>query len=120
MAIERRDIETRVQRSHAEGAYRRLKGALQGRERIAVYTLPGRLAAGTTLRIGPEEYRVKTDSYLVFIDLMDMANYAHPVVYELHDANDGSVTTIDEQWPLADRKLEESLIPLIIPNEKGR
>jgi hypothetical protein len=119
MGIERRDIEKRVQKSHAEGAYR-LKGAMRGREHIAVHTLPGPLAAGTTLRIGPKDYKVKTESYLVFIDLMHMANYTHPVIYELHSVNDGSVTTIEEQFPLTDRKLQESLVPLISPDEKGR
>ena len=119
MGIERRDIEKRFQKSHAEGVYR-LKGAMRGRERIAIYMLPGPLAAGTRLRIGPKDYEVKTESYLVFIDLMHMANYAHPVIYELHAVSDGSVTTIEEQFPLADRKLENSLIPLVTPNTKGR
>lgn len=118
MTIARSDIERRIRKSYAEGRYRCLEGALKGRERIAIYTLPDRLAGGSVVRIGPKEYRVETDSYLVFIDLMHMANYAHPVVYELHDINDGGVTTIEEQFPLADRRLEDSLIPVVCPNEQ--
>jgi hypothetical protein len=116
MAISRRDIERRLQTSYADGRYRRLEGALKGRERIAIYTLPHPLAAGSMLRIGPKNYRVEHNSHLVFIDLMHMANYAHPVLYELHDVDSGVVTTIEEQFPLADRELEKSLIPLISPD----
>jgi len=117
MAIERGDIEARVRKYYAEGRYARPDVVERGRERVAVYTLPGRLTAGTVLQIGPREYRVEREAYLVFIDLMHLANFAHPVVYELHDANDGSVTTIDEEFPLSNRELEDRLVPLVSPKE---
>ncbi len=101
-------------RAHAEGVYHRLKGA----QRVAIFIRHLPLVAGSELRIGRKKYKVDSDSYLVFVDLMHDANFAHPVVYELHNVHDGSVRTIEEQFPIADVEMERSLVPHILPRKK--
>jgi len=102
-------------RSFAEGAYRRLEGL----ERVAVFIRQVPLEAGTKLPIGRKKYKVEHKSYLVFIDLKHDANFAHPVLYELHNVDDGSVTVIEEQFPIADPEIERSLVPHILPDKEG-
>jgi hypothetical protein len=100
----------------AGGAYRRLKG----RERVAVYIRDIPLKAGSTLRIGYNNYKIEKDAYLVFINLQHQANYAHPVIYELHNVEDGSIRIIEEEFPIADPEIEQNLIPHILPGREGR
>jgi hypothetical protein len=102
-------------RAFAEGAYRRLKGL----ERVAIFIRQIPLEAGTELPIGRKKYRIDQESYLVYVDLQHDANFAHSVLYELHNVNDGKVTTIEEQFPITDPSIEKSLIPHILP-EEGR
>ena len=105
-----------VERSCKEGAYRRLKG----REHIAIFIRHVPLEAGTKLRIGYNTYKIEKSSYLVFIDLLHQGNFAHPVLYELHRIEDGSVRTIEEEWPIADPELERTLIPFILPGKEDK
>ncbi len=100
-------------RAHSGGAYNRLKG----RERIAVFIKHTPLKAGSSIRIGYNNYKIEDDCYLVYIDLLYDANFSHPVIFELHNLKDGSVITIEEEFPIADPKLERSLIPHILPKE---
>lgn len=116
MFIELDHIKTVTARAFTEGAYRRLKGL----ERVAIFIRQVPLKAGTELPIGRKKYKVGQDSYLVFIDLKHDANFAHPVLYELHNVNDGSVTVIEEQFPIADPEIERSLIPHIMPEKGGK
>jgi len=116
MPIELSHVKEVTARAFQSGAYRRLKG----RERVAVFIRQLPLRAGAELRIGRRQFKVESDSYLVYVDLMHDANFAHPVLYELHDVNNGSVRTIEEQFPLADPELERSLIPYILPGKEGR
>lgn len=109
-------IKAVTARSLSAGAYRRL----EGRERVAVFVRDIPLKAGTKLRIGYNEYDIEDDAYLVYIDLMHEANFEHPVIYELHNLEDGSVRTIEESYPVADPELERSLIPHIVPGKEGR
>jgi hypothetical protein len=103
-------------RSLAEGVYKRL----EGRESVAVYVRETPLRRGTTLQIGRNRYKVEKDAYLVYVNLMHHANYSHPVIYELHNVEDGSVRMIEEEWPIADREIERTLIPHILPREEGK
>ena len=63
---------------------------------------------------------VDKDSFLVFIDLKYGANFAHPVLYELHSIDDGKVTRIEENYPIADPELERSLTSVVLPEKEGR
>lgn len=107
-------IKAVTARALSTGAYRRLKG----RERVAVFIRHVPLKAGAELRVGPNRYKVEGDSYLVYIDLMHEANFTHPVLYELHRLADGSVRTIEEQYPITDAEVERSLIPHILPEKE--
>jgi len=102
-------------RAYEQGSYKQLGG----HERVAVFIRHIPLKGGSQLRIGPKDYKIKDDSYLVFIDLMHDANYTHPVVYELHRVSDGTVQVIKEEFPVADPDIEKSLIPHILPDMKG-
>lgn len=103
-----------TKKAYAEGTYKKLKG----RERVAVFIRHTPLIAGTKIRIGYNTYKLEKDAYLVFIDLRHDANYSHPVIFELHNT-DGSVRTIEEEFPIADPDLERSLIPHILPEKEG-
>lgn len=116
MVIDLNHVKTITARAFEEGAYRRLKGL----ERVAIFIRQIPLKAGTELPIGRKKYKVAQDSYLVFIDLKHDANFAHLVIYELHNVNDGSITVIEEQFPIADPKIERSLIPHILPEKERR
>ena len=112
MPIGPKQVHERVLERQKKGAYR----YLEGRERLAIHTRTEPLKAGTVLRIGRKEYKVDEDSYFVFIDLLHDANFAHPVVYELHSVKDGSVRVIEEQFPPADPEFERSLVPILLPD----
>jgi len=116
MPIELDHVKYVTARSYAEGTYKRLKGL----ERVAVFIRHVPIKAGTELPIGRKKYKVEQDSYLVFIDLKHDANFAHPVLYELHNVKDGNVTVIEEQFPIADPEIERSLIPHILPDKERR
>lgn len=109
-------VKEMTKRAYAEGAYKRLGG----REHVAIFIRHVPLKAGSELRIGPNNYKVEGDSYLVFIDLRHQANFTHPVLYELHNLNDGSIKTIEEKFPIADLEIERSLIPHILPGEEEK
>jgi hypothetical protein len=115
MSIELDHVKEVTARAAAEGAYKRLRG----REHVAVFIRHTPLPAGKSLRIGYHEYSIDRESYLVFVDLMHEANFAHPVLYELHSLEDGTVRTIEEEFPIADPELERSLIPYILPGKEG-
>jgi hypothetical protein len=114
MGIDIEHVREMTRKAHAAGAYARL----DGRERVAVFGRQVPLAAGSRLRIGGKDYEIKDDSYLVFVDLQHDANFAHPVLYELHSVADGRVTTIEERWPIADPEIEHSLVPHILPGKE--
>ncbi len=116
MAITLDHVKQVTARAHAEGAYRRLKG----RERVAVSIMHTPIKGGTALKIGYNTYKIDKDAYLVFIDLVHDANFSHPVIYELHNVEDGSVRIIEEEFPIADPALERTLIPHILPGKEGR
>lgn len=116
MPIEIDHVKYVTERSFAEGVYKRLKGL----ERIAVFIRQVPLKKGAMLPIGRKKYKVEQDSYLVFIDLMHDANFAHPVLYELHNVDDGSVKVIEEQFPISDPQIERSLMPHILPEKERR
>jgi hypothetical protein len=42
------------------------------------------------------------------------------VLYELHRIEDGSIRTIEEEWPIADPELERTLIPFILPGKEDK
>jgi len=113
MPITLEHIKEVTAKAFTSGAYRRLKG----RERVAVFISHTPLKAGREFRIGYKTYKVEKDAYLVYIDLMYEANFAHPVLYELH-ALDGSVRTIEEEFPLADPEFEKSLVSHILPKRE--
>ena len=115
MGIELGHVKEITSKALSEGAYKRLKG----REHVAVFIRHTPLSAGSTIRIGYDEYKIENDAYLVFVDLMHEANFAHPVLFELHNLEDGLVRTIEAEFPLADPELERSLIPHILPRKEG-
>lgn len=114
MTINLKHVKSVTSQAFASGAYKRLKG----RERIAVFIRQVPLEKGSVLPIGPRGYKVEADSYLVYIDLMHDANFTHPVIYELHNLKDGSVKTIEEEFPISDPEFEHTLIPHILPEKK--
>ncbi len=116
MPITLEHVKEVTAKAHVSGAYKRLKG----RERVAVFIKHTPLKAGTQLRIGYNTYKVDQDAFLVFIDLVHDANFSHPVVYELHNLKDGSIRTIEEEFPIADPELERSLISHILPGKEGK
>jgi hypothetical protein len=116
MPITLEHVKEVTAKAFSGGAYKRLKG----RERVAVFIKHTPLKGGTELRIGPRTYKVEKDSFLVFIDLVHDANFAHPVLYELHDLESGKVQTIEEEFPIADPELERSLISHILPGKEGK
>ena len=116
MGIELNHVREVTSRALDEGAYKRLKG----REHVAVFVRHTPLRAGSTIRIGYDENKIEKDAFLVFVDLMHEANFAHPVLFELHHLDDGSVRTIEAEFPLADPELERSLIPHILPRKEGK
>ncbi len=116
MPIDPKHVKEATRKAYDAGAYRRLKG----RERIALAILETPVKGGSDVQIGYNKYKVEKDAYLVFIDLMHNANFQHPVLYELHDLQDGSVQTIEEKFPLADAKLERSLKYYILPGKEGK
>jgi hypothetical protein len=116
MTITLEHVKEVTAKAFAAGTYKRLKG----RERVAVFIRHTPLKAGTDLRIGGKIYKVEKDAYLVFTDLMHQANFTHPVIYELHNLQDGSVRIIEEEFPIADPELERSLIPHILPEKEGK
>ena len=105
-----------TRRAYGEGAYKRLGG----RENVAVFIRHVPLQSGSELRIGPRNYKVESDSYLVFIDLKHNFNFAHPVLYELHNLSDGSIRTIEEKFPIVDPEIERSLVPHILPGKEEK
>jgi hypothetical protein len=116
MQIQIDHVKGVTEKAYAEGAYRRLAG----RERVAIFTRHLPLRAGTELRIGRNKYKIEDDAYLVFVDLRHDFNFAHPVLYELHSLKDGSVRTIEEEFPIADPEIERSLVPFILPPKEGK
>ncbi len=116
MPIELRDVVEAMRQAYAKGAYRRL----DGHERVAIFVRETPFKAGSEFRIGPHPYKVEEDSYLGFVDLRYDANFSHPVIYELHNVRDGSVRTIEEEWPLADAQMERSLTPIVLPGREGK
>ena len=116
MSIDLEHVREVTKKAYVGEAYRRLKG----RERVAVFIRHTPLKAGTDLRIGYNRYKVEKDAFLVFVDLRHEANFAHPVLFELHDVEDGSVRTIEDEFPLADPALERSLIPHLLPVKEGK
>ena len=116
MPITLEHIKEVTARALAAGTYKRLKG----REHVAVFIRHTPLEAGTKLRIGPNNYKIESDSYLVFIDLKHNFNFTHPVLYELHNLSDGSIKTIEEKFPIADPEIERSLIPHILPGKEEK
>jgi hypothetical protein len=104
-----------TRKAYASGEYKRLKG----RERVAIFIRPTPLKAGMQLRIGYNTYKIEKEAFLVFVDLVHDANFSHPVLYELHNLEDGSIRTIKEEWPLADPGFEKSLVPHILPGKGG-
>jgi hypothetical protein len=116
MSITLEHVKEVTARAFKGGAYKRLKG----RERVAVFIRHTPLQGGTELRIGAKTYKVENDAFLVFVDLVYDANFAHPVLYELHDLESGKVHTIKEEFPIADPELERSLISHIMPGKEGK
>ncbi|MCK5217733.1 MAG: hypothetical protein KAJ93_08085 [Methanosarcinales archaeon] len=116
MSITLEHIKEVTARAFTGGAYKRLKG----RERVAVFIRHTPLKGGTELRIGAITYKIEKDAFLVFVDLVYDANFAHPVLYELHDLENGKVRTIEEEFPIADPELERSLISHILPGKEGK
>lgn len=116
MSITLEHVKEVTDRAFTGGAYKRLKG----RERVAVFIRHTPLKSGTELRIGAKTYKIEKDAFLVFIDLVHDANFAHPVLYELHYLESGKVQTIEEEFPIADPELERSLISHILPGKEGK
>lgn len=116
LPIDLEHVKHLVSQAHAAGQYRRL----EGRERVSAFISRMVLEPKTELHIGPNKYTVEEPSFLVFIDLMHDANFAHPVIYELHGVNTGNVRTIEEKWPIHDKKLAASLVPHILPPKGGK
>lgn len=116
MPITLEHVKEITAKTFSAGTYKRLKG----RERVAVFIRHIPLKGGTELRIGYNTYKVEKDAFLVFIDLQHDANFSHPVLYELHNLEDGSVRTIEEEFPIADPELEQSLISHILPGKEGK
>ena len=110
MAIGTDHVKGMTSRAFYEGAYE----GPAGREQVSVYMYSFPLKGGHELRIGPNRYKIENDSYLVFVDLMHDANFTHPVRYELHNVNDGSVRSIEEEFPIADPEIERKLTPVIV------
>ncbi len=116
MAIGLEEVKAATSKAYAAGAYQRLNG----KERVAVFISPEPLKGGTTVQIGPHKRKLAADAYLVFVDLRYNANFAHPVIYEMHNVADGKITTIEEEWPLDDMAFERSLIAHIMPKKEGK
>lgn len=116
MPITLEHVKEMTSRKYTGGNYKRLKG----RERVSVSIKHVPLEAGKELKIGYNTYKVEKAAYLVFIDLLHDGNFSHPVIYELHNLEDGSVRTIEEEFPIADPELERSLIPHILPGKENK
>ena len=116
MPIGLEHVQAVTARAFHEGAYRRLKGL----ERVAIFIRHNPLKAGTDLPIGRKKHKVDQDSFLVFVDLQYGANFAHAVLYELHNVNTGKIKVIEEQFPITDPEIEKSLISHILPEERRK
>ncbi len=116
MPIDMNGVKRRTERALKEGTYDRFKG----RENVSVFVHPEPFKKGDEIQIGPNVYAVKEDAYLVFVNPMTDGNYAHPVIFELHRIKDGKVETIEEQFPLADPKIERDLLPVIRKGKEVR
>ena len=82
----------------------------------SVHLLEGTLQKGTTLRIGPHNYEVSNESFLVIIDEAPGAFWTHPVRYELHDAATGEVRAIPEKYPIESPDINARLVAVHIPD----
>ncbi|MFC1855910.1 hypothetical protein ACFL2A_05155 [Thermodesulfobacteriota bacterium] len=116
MPIDISHVKSMTSEHYCCGAYKCHKEP----EHVAVFVRQLPLKAGTALQIGYDTYKVEKEAFLVFIDLRYNANFSHPVIYELHNVEDGKVRTIEAEFPIADPKIEQSLIPHILPEKEGK
>jgi len=56
--------------------------------------------AGEALRLGRDEHEMPFDGYFVFVDLLPMANWAHPARMLLIDGEGQRVEAVDVRFPL--------------------
>jgi Peptidase C13 family len=82
----------------------------------SVHLLERALKKGTTIRIGPHQYDVANDAFLVVIDEAPGAFWTHPVRYELHDVATGEVRAIPEKYPIESPEINAELVPVHIPD----
>jgi hypothetical protein len=60
-------------------------------------TVPKR--AGEALRLGRDEHEMPFDGYFVFVDLLPMANWAHPARALLIDSEGERVEAVEVRFP---------------------
>ena len=108
-------VKDKAAKAYSKGDYNRLKE----RSKVAVFIRPTPLKAGTALPIGTHKYKVEQDSYLVYIDLLHESKTAHPVMYELHNTNNGFIKTIEEESLISDPELQDSLESFILPEAEN-
>src|SRR6187401_1895952 len=69
------------------------------RRRSAVYIDPQVYRAGSTIAAGRQRIQVPAPAVLVFVDLAPASNWGHPCRYLLLIADNGTVASIDGQFP---------------------
>lgn len=74
------------------------------------------LLKGLKLRVGPHDYEVPEEAFLVVVDEAPGAFWTHPVRYELHHVENGETTVIPEQYPLEDGELKERMVAFFVPD----
>lgn len=74
------------------------------------------LRSGTALRIGPNQYDVLKDAFLVIVDEDPGAYWTHPVRYELHEVATGDVRVMNEQYPIESPDVKAELVALHLPD----
>lgn len=82
----------------------------------SIHLVESPVAAGTEIQVGPNQYPVPQNAYLVVIDEDPGAYWTHPVRYELHEVESYGVTVIHDQYPLETPDLKANLTALHIPD----
>ncbi len=82
----------------------------------SIHLVERSLPAGTEIQIGPNQYQVPQDAFLVVIDEDPGAYWTHPVRYELHEVESYGVTVIHDEYPLETQELKEGLSALHVPD----
>jgi hypothetical protein len=67
--------------------------------KAVIYWNMNLLDAGQTIKIGRKKLAMPFEGYLVFIDLEPQANWGHPAVYLLIDAETHKTQKVQEEYP---------------------